>query len=337
MEINQIKKLFENTPELCSMRVVGSILLKGDASTRRYTRVLTGDGSVILMELDDSPGPVSDGGITILQRETFPQVQSFLKTQGISVPKILANIDDRKILVVEDIGDVSLGRLVREPQAPDCILIKSKLGMDPIKRAYELAISEMLKIQNIKSTNHFIFQKELGRGALLVETKRFIEMYAQPQGATTSQIQGFEQDIENLVDSICKYPKVLSHRDFMPMNIHFKPDGSVVLIDFQDMCLAPQGYDLGSLLTDRDFDLEIGNDLISQLIGFASMHSSGLNIEEMYSHCVLQRSLRLIGQFTRLGQTRSTFYQQFVPGCIARAKKMMNELKVCPAIAAYLE
>jgi len=162
-------------------------------------------------------------------------------------------------------------------------------------------------------------------------------MYAQPQGATTSQIAEFEQDIKNLVDLISEYPKVLSHRDFMPMNIHFRPDGSVVLIDFQDMCMAPQGYDLGSLLTDRDFDLEIGEDLIAQLINFASTSVADVNIKEMYSHCVLQRSLRLIGQFTRLSQTRSPFYQQFVPGCIARAKKIMDELKVCPAIAAYLE
>lgn len=337
MDINQIKKLFENTPELCSMQVIGSTLLKGDASTRRYTRVLTNNGPVILMELDDSAGPVSDGGVALIQRETFPQVQNFLRGHGISVPKILADLKDEKKLVVEDIGDVSLGRLVREPQSPDCILVKSKLGVDPIKRAYELAIAEMIRIQKIKPTDHFIFQKELGRSALLMETKRFIEMYAQPQGATTSQIAEFEQDIKNLVDLISEYPKVLSHRDFMPMNLHFKIDGSIVLIDFQDMCMAPQGYDLGSLLTDRDFDLEIGDDLISQLINFAATSFAGVDIKEMYSHCVLQRSLRLIGQFTRLSQTRSPFYQQFVPGCIARAKKIMDELKVCPAIAAYLE
>src|SRR5438876_278817 len=43
---------------------------------------------------------------------------------------------------------------------------------------------------------------------------------------------------------------VLAHRDFHAWNLHVQ-DGRLRILDFQDALLAPDAYDLASLLTDR--------------------------------------------------------------------------------------
>ncbi len=337
MDVADIKKLFEKSLALKDIEVRGATLLKGDASPRRYTRIVTNGSSLIMMELDDGAGPAAEGGITLLQRETFPLVQEFLSSRGIAVPKIVANFPTERVLIVEDVGDVSLGRLVRDPEARDVCQIKQALGSNPIRRAYELAIDEMIKLQSLPSENHFVFVRQLSGSSLMSEARRFIEMYAEPQGASGAQVSEFESELQFLCNQISDFPLVLSHRDFMPMNIHFKPDGSVVLIDFQDMCLAPQGYDLCSLLTDRDFDHEIGDALIRDLLTYTAEKIDEPLLEKMYNLSVLQRNLRLIGQFTKLSQTRAPMYGKFVPGCIARTKSILERLQICPAIHAYLK
>jgi len=336
MELDEVKNLLKSSSLTDNLTVKEIQSLKGDASSRRYSRLITDSGSFIMMEMDDSPGPVFDGAVKLLQRETFPEVQRFLENGGISVPKIVAEFKDLKILIVEDIGDVSLGRLVRDGQAKDVGRIQKILGPDYLREAYLRAIDVMAKIQSLPRTNHFVFQKSLGLESLKTEMLRFIDMYAKPKGATEKALAEMITEINELAGRLVAHPQVLIYRDFMPMNIHFKEDGSVVLIDFQDLCMGPQGYDLGSLLTDRDFDFEIGPVLIDQLVDYAKNKFHQAKIEEFYTEAVLQRTLRLIGQFTRLAETKSKEYGKFVPGAIRRAQQLLNNYDRCPAIKKFL-
>lgn len=337
MELEEIKKLFRNKTILNGVEALSFVQLKGDASSRRYGRLTTNKGTFILMEMDDGVGPLFDGNVKLIQRETFPAVQLYLDQLGIPVPKLICDFPEQKSLLVEDVGDVSLGRLIRDTEAADVKRIKSTLGKDPLKEAYKRAVDVMKKIQSLPWIDHFIFKRSLGKESLRAEVFRFVEMYVEPKGVTADVISGIKGELESLAERVASYPLVLSHRDFMPMNIHFRADGSVVLIDFQDMCLAPQGYDLGSLLTDRDFDFEIGQPLIDEIVSYAELELKTSDLKGMYSDCVLQRTLRLIGQFTRLAAIRSPSYGAFVPGCIQRAKGLLAQTGSYPTIKKYLQ
>jgi hypothetical protein len=337
MKLEEIKKLFKSKSNLIGFEILSIVQLKGDASSRRYYRVAADKGTFIFMELDDAVGPLFDGDVKLIQRETFPKVQQYLSGSGIPVPQLICEFPEQKSLVVEDVGDVSLGRLIRDGDAADVKIVKMALGAEPLKEAYKKAVDVMLKIQALPRTDNFVFKRSLGKDSLKAEVFRFAEMYAEPNGASPKVINEIKKELEGLADKVGSYPQVLSHRDLMPMNIHFKVDGSAVLIDFQDMCLAPQGYDLGALLTDRDFDFDIGQPLIEEILSYAEQRLKIPNLREMYTASVLQRTLRLIGQFTRLAATRSPSYGAFVPGCIKRAKGLLGTAGNYPAIEKYLD
>jgi aminoglycoside/choline kinase family phosphotransferase len=336
MEINEIKSLFKSLNAAGGVDVGSVISLKGDASGRKYSRVIAGDSSYILMEMDEAVGPVTDGGVKLIQKETFPAVGRFLEASGIPVPRIIAEIKTHNALVIEDVGDVSLGRLIRDNRAPDVLRVLGQLGPDPIRAAYRKAIDVLEAIQGIPRQDHFVFQRSLGVTALKTEVFRFVEMYAQPRGASVSQIEKISEELQLLVNKVAAHPLALSHRDFMPMNIHFRSDGSVVLIDFQDFCLASRAYDVGALLTDRDFDFDIGESVITATLAYARDKLNLPELSKMYKEAVLQRTLRLIGQFSRLAETRSPMYGGFVPGCIKRAQSILAELGEYPHIKSYL-
>ena len=76
--------------------------LAGDASFRRYFRVVDGERQAVLM---DAPPPHEDP-------RPFIAVAEYLCDQGLNAPTILARDLDRGLLLIEDFGDVRLRETV---------------------------------------------------------------------------------------------------------------------------------------------------------------------------------------------------------------------------------
>ena len=77
--------------------------LAGDASARRYERLtLTGRGIAVLMDAPPESG--QDTG-------AFVRIADWLRSQGLSAPKILAADTANGLLLLEDFGDAVFGRL----------------------------------------------------------------------------------------------------------------------------------------------------------------------------------------------------------------------------------
>src|SRR6476469_5428449 len=72
--------------------------LAGDASFRRYFRVVEGDRSAVLM---DAPPPHEDP-------RPFIAVAEWLASHGLSAPEILSRELDRGLLLLADFGNASL-------------------------------------------------------------------------------------------------------------------------------------------------------------------------------------------------------------------------------------
>ena len=78
--------------------------LAGDASFRRYFRVVDGARQAVLM---DAPPPHEDP-------RPFIAVAEYLCDQGLNAPTIIARDLDRGLLLIEDFGDVRLRETVDE-------------------------------------------------------------------------------------------------------------------------------------------------------------------------------------------------------------------------------
>ncbi len=339
MNFDEVKNIFDTLPEFVGVSPTSLVPLKGDASGRRYSRVFLSMApySVILMELDDAVGPVIDGNVKLLQRETFPEVAKFISKYRYPIPRIIIDKHNEKLLIVEDVGDVSLARLCRESSAKDVSQVILKLGKDPIGTAFKKAIDIIAELQSIPECDHFVFKRSLSKGALFTEARRFIDFFAKPKGASIEDLKVMEQEILNLTEKVSRHPMALAHRDFMPMNIHLRADGEVVVIDFQDMLMASKAYDVGALLTDRDIDHDLGSKRVAELVKYAEGKLNVSGFKELFDDVVLQRTLRLIGQFTDLAQRKSPAYADFVPGSLRRAKTILNNRSDLPTVRKFLD
>jgi aminoglycoside/choline kinase family phosphotransferase len=91
----------------CGWRDAEILPLAGDASFRRYFRVVNGDRTAVLM---DAPPPHEDP-------RPFIAVAEWLSSVGLSAPQILARDLDRGLLLLADFGDWRLREFLdQDPQ-----------------------------------------------------------------------------------------------------------------------------------------------------------------------------------------------------------------------------
>ena len=83
----------------------------------------------------------------------------------------------------------------------------------------------------------------------------------------------------------------------------------------------------------RGIDLDLGSELENRLIDYYADNTGAENCYQKYYHVLLQRSLRLIGQFTYLSEKKNTnFYRDMVPDTIGRARRALESLSGFPSI-----
>src|SRR5690606_15170159 len=99
--------------------------LQGDASARRFARIVRNGSSVVLMDAPRQPDgpPIRDGKpysrIAHLAEDLRPWVAitSALRAAGLSSPEVIAQDFDAGLLLVEDFGDEAFGHAVAQGTA----------------------------------------------------------------------------------------------------------------------------------------------------------------------------------------------------------------------------
>lgn len=257
---------------------VGSIAkIPGDASTRRYYRVttksshnpkgprspmgsiseeiqleaLTGVPSFILARVD----PFGD------QKETYPflVMRNHLEASGVMVPKVYDSDAERGLMLLEDLGDVTLLRRLQEVSNGEVerqlyqrvldglIQLQFKASPQPggpELPAFNLFFDHEKLMWEVGFTIEHFYQKHLGRDIAEADLKIMKD--------------GFSE----ICTFLAEQPTVLTHRDFHSRNIMVCPQEGksagdrFVMIDFQDARMGPPQYDLVSLLRDSYYQLE---------------------------------------------------------------------------------
>ncbi|WP_419907126.1 tRNA (adenosine(37)-N6)-threonylcarbamoyltransferase complex ATPase subunit type 1 TsaE [Hoeflea sp.] len=237
--------------------------LIGDASTRTYETVSTGDGTrTILM---DAPkrllGPVLRDGKRYAQIahsaedvRPFVAVGSFLRSNGFRAPEILAQDIEAGFLLLEDLGRKGIldaeGRPIeaRWDAAIDCLVALHRTAIPP-----RIALEEGLA-HNIPPFD---------RGAMLIEVELYLEWYLPHtlgKEPSTDFRERFHAGWNRLIDWLADAPTSLVLRDFHSPNILWQEDcrgiERVGLIDFQDAMIGPAAYDVASLVQDARVTVE---------------------------------------------------------------------------------
>ncbi len=281
--------------------------LTGDASDRRYFRVLLRGGESIVLALH--------GGPIEFESMPFVAVARLLRSVPLPVPRILHHSNALGIIGLQDLGDVTL---------------QAHLGAatpDEHAALYREAVSFIARLQQrgdeLVSDEYPPYRIAFDTDKLAWELEFFFKYFVNAyRGASPSvEVQrALSAEWSVIIQELAAEPRVLCHRDYHSRNLMLH-DGSLFIIDFQDARMGPDTYDLVSLLRDSYVDLAPGqvDELIAYFLalrrGRAGVTSSdAADYARRFDVMALQRNLKALGTFGYQTVARgNTVYIQYIP------------------------
>ncbi len=290
--------------------------LAGDASTRRYIRVVKDDHSAMLMDqpqqvetptarADATPQERHKLGYNAVARlagadcTRFVAVAAHLRAAGLAAPEIIAADTQNGFLLLEDFGDNLYTNAIAS-------------GADETE-LYATAIDALVALhrQPAPKTLGQIQFFDYDETALLAEIDLLTEWFLPlALGRPTDLDEQNEHRTlwqEALSDVLCA-PRVFVHRDYHAQNLVWMPErdgiARVGMVDFQDAVAGHAAYDLISLLEDarRDVSPELADAMTAHYLARRGLRA---NLEEFVSAAAIlaaQRNAKIVGIFARLAK-----------------------------------
>ena len=285
----------EHAPEFlasCGWGGAEILPLAGDASFRRYFRIVDGERSAVLM---DAPPPHEDP-------RPFIAVSEWLIGSGLSAPEIIARDLQRGLLLLGDFGSKRL---------------RETLDADPDRERelYERATDVLIHLHRHAPMAGL---PQHGLDQWLEELRLFTDWYCPTVGADVD-VDGYQRAWREVLEPVAGdgLGPVTVLRDYHAENIMLVEGREGVahfgLLDFQDALVGHPAYDLASVLEDarRDVSPAIERDMIGRYV--AAM-GHGETFERAYWTLAAQRNTRILGVFTRLWKRDDKpHYRRFQP------------------------
>lgn len=285
-----------------SGRDVRVVPLTGDASDRRYFRILVPNDPSRVLSLYS--GPVDYATMP------FVNVAALLARMPVPIPAIVDHADDLGVLLLEDLGDVTLqAHLGAASPADHAALYRQAVALIEIlqRRGRELA-----------SPGYAPFGIAFDVEKLTWELDFFIKHFLQAYRGVTlddptrTALRG---ECAQIVETLAAEPRVLCHRDYHSRNLMLHEE-RLYVIDFQDARMGPDTYDLASLLRDSYLDLseQSVDDLIAYFLALSGRSGQEKEFRERFDLMALQRNLKALGTFGyQTTARRNPVYIQYIP------------------------
>lgn len=257
--------------------------LAGDASFRHYDRLQLDGQSAVLM---DAPPPHNDV-------RPFLAIANVLREYGLSAPEVLAADQEAGLVLLEDFGDATYGRVLAE-------------GGDEAE-LYRLAVDTLIHLhQNFRPDRSGIGGFNEARA--LREVELLLDWYwpsLTGKPADSALRNSYRAAWRAVLPARDAAPRTLALFDFHIDNLMLLAERNGIaacgVLDFQDAVLGPVSFDLVSLLEDarRDVPPALAEELIEHYLdAFPELDEAAFRTS--YAVIGAQRSTRIIGTFSRL-------------------------------------
>jgi aminoglycoside/choline kinase family phosphotransferase len=258
--------------------------LAGDASLRRYYRLVAAGRSAVLM---DAPPPGEDV-------RPFVHVARLLREVGLSAPAILAADEAQGLLLLEDFGDDTYTRLLAR-------------GMDEAT-LYRLAVDVLIQLRRRLSPAAAAALPRFDDAAIQLGVDRLLDWYwpaATAAPATPAERDRYRAAWQAVLPLRHGLPEGLALFDYHVDNLMLLADrpglAACGLLDFQGAVRASLCFDLMSLVEDgrRDVPAALRSALIERyLAAFPALDREVFGLA--WAVMAAQRHARIIGTFARL-------------------------------------
>ncbi|MEZ5691857.1 MAG: phosphotransferase [Rickettsiales bacterium] len=276
----QIEEFLGNT-EFAGADIVP---LAGDASARRYARVMAGGTQAMVMD-----SPVG----SLENFAAFIKIAEYLRQVGYSAPAIFARDTDKGFLLLEDFGDNSFTSI-----------IANSVG-DSESTMYESAIEVLacwhnsaMKIDSVPLYDDELYLREV---SLFPDWFLVKSLGKEKVAMLRNEYMGIWSDI---LGKFSLQKNTLVHRDYHADNLMWLERRSgtdkVGLLDFQDAVMGDAAYDVVSLLEDarRDVGANLAEDMVKLYLDKTGIDADYFH--NAYDVLGAQRNSKIIGIFTRL-------------------------------------
>jgi aminoglycoside/choline kinase family phosphotransferase len=293
----------------CGWQEAHQMPLAGDASSRRYTRLIRDAETAILMQ--DPEGDVA----------LFARLAEHLLALGLSAPAILGQDIAGGQLLLEDLGDGLIARLAADATQESAL--------------YKVATDALIALHRHPPPP----------GLPLATPERLAQMIDPAFQHYTAAPQALDRAIaafHPLLERHALPADVMVLRDYHAENILHLPDRTgparAGLLDFQDALRGHRAYDLVSLIEDarRDVTAATRAACIAHYLSATGLPTEGF----LTSLAVLgaQRNLRILGVFARLAATRGKpHYIDLIPRVWAHLQHDLTHPALAPVKAILLD
>jgi aminoglycoside/choline kinase family phosphotransferase len=294
--------------------------LTGDASDRRYVRIL----------LRDEPSQVLAVYPQAFDVDQLPfvNVARLMAAMPVPVPRTLGHSNALGILALDDLGDVTLQAHLGTASPTEHAAL--------YRQAVTLIDTMQRRGRDLASPDHLpygiAFDVEKLSWELQFFVKHFLGAY---RGAVLSaaEREALDGELMGLAEELASEPRVLCHRDYHSRNLMLH-HGQLYIIDFQDARMGPDTYDLVSLL--RDSYVDVAEREVDELIAFflalrgvsaggGAASSEPRAFRRRFDLMAMQRNLKALGTFGFQTTARGNpVYIQYIPRTLAYVRGNME-------------
>lgn len=287
------------------------IALTGDASDRRYFRLLIPERPTVVLALHSAPFTFA----TL----PFVNVTELLQQVPLPVPEVLGHAEHLGILIVSDLGDVTLQSYLAAATTEE----KAAL--------YREAIDLLLLLQErgeaLRDSRYLPYGLAFDVEKLTWEMDFFIKHFVVGYcavGLDEPTREELRAELGTIVEELAAMPRVLCHRDYHSRNLMLHR-ARLNVIDHQDARMGPATYDLASLL--RDSYVELDEAFVDEMVEyFCAGQAAGRPVDRgafrgAFDVMSLQRNLKALGTFGYQTTVRQNpVYRQYVPRTLGYAR-----------------
>ena len=298
--------LEERQPQLAA--AADLVALSGDASTRRYYRLLSPGTSYVLALYPEPFVPEELSYLTV--RELF-------ESYGLPVPATVDVDGSRGVVLQQDLGDLTLQEVLKTPTAAGA---RDALYREAVDQVAQL---QLRAAQGPQKADCFriAFDIEKLTWELHYFQKHFLEGYrAADLSVEDRAVLG--EAFHQLCQEIASWPRVVCHRDYHSRNLMLHQQ-RLYWIDFQDARMGPATYDLASLLRDAYVDVpeEFQEELKERLRQQAAPDEPREVFRRRFDLMCVQRNLKTLGTFGFMATVRQNpVYLQYIPRTIEHVR-----------------
>ena len=270
--------------------------LEGDASERNFYR---SKNSIIIFSKKNKKKNLL----------IYDAVNRILNSNGINAPKLLKNNYKQNFIEVNDLGDITLFKLLNNSKN------KKKILMNVLD-----LLSKVQKIEKFYSKD-FTGRKykmiRYSKDKLLKEAYLFNEWYL-PRTLSKKKLNKLKKKFKNIFLRLSKAIKlpddVFVHRDFHVSNIMLKQK-KLYLIDSQDAIIGNPAYDLASLID--DVRIKTSNKTKKEMFSHFTKKYLNRDLKKFENDFLILsvlRNFKILGIFSRLAKRdNKNRYLQYIP------------------------